>query len=65
MIFDGRTGFMVPITEVLPRSRAARAGICAGDRLLRINDKEIQDVLDYRFYLAERQITLLLWPTKN
>ena len=49
---------MVPITDVLPRSRAAKAGISAGDVLLSINGREINDVLDYRFYLAEREITL-------
>ena len=49
---------MVPITDVLPRSRAARAGLLPGDLLLSINGKEICDVLDYRFYLAERDVTL-------
>ena len=51
---------MVTITDVLPRSRAARAGILTGDVLLSINQKEIRDVLDYRFYLAEKDITLSL-----
>ena len=51
---------MVEITDVLPRSRAAKAGIRAGDVLLTINEKEINDVLDYRFYLTEREITLSL-----
>ena len=51
---------MVPITDVLPRSRAAKAGIRAGDMLVAINQKEIRDVLDYRFYLANREITLSL-----
>ena len=49
---------MVEITDVLPRSRAAKAGIKAGDILVSINQKEINDVLDYRFYLTEREITL-------
>ena len=47
---------MVTITDVLPRSRAARAGIKAGDVLISINQKEINDVLDYRFYLANKEI---------
>ncbi len=51
---------MVRITEVARRSRAARAGIRAGDALLSINAHEIADVLDYRFYLAEEQVTLSL-----
>ena len=48
----------VNITDVLPKSRAAKAGIKQGDILVSINGREINDVLDYRFYLAEKQITL-------
>ena len=51
---------LVAITDVLPRSRAAKAGIRAGDVLVSINDHEISDVLDYRFYLAEEKLTLTL-----
>lgn len=50
---------MVEITEVLPHSRAERAGVKAGDVLKEINGHQIRDVLDYRFYLAERTVTLL------
>lgn len=49
---------MVEITYVEPRSRAARAGIAVGDRLLSIGGNEIEDVLDYRFYLADTLVTL-------
>ncbi len=49
---------MVTITEVLPKSRAAKAGLRPGDILLTINGKEIRDVLDYRFYLTERDVRL-------
>ncbi len=49
---------MVPITDVLPKSRAAKAGIRTGDCLLSINGKEINDVLDYRFYLADELVML-------
>ncbi len=49
---------MVKITNVLPRSRAAKAGICKDDYLVSINGKEIRDVLDFRFYLAEEKIIL-------
>ena len=49
---------MVKIVSVSPRSRADRVGIAAGDLLLSINGREINDVLDYRFYLAEKQITV-------
>ena len=51
---------MVEITGVLPRSRAARKGILAGDILLEINGHKIRDVLDYRFRLAEKTVCLKL-----
>ena len=51
---------MVKITEVYPGSLAARHGIRAGDFLVSINNSPIRDVLDYRFYLAERSVTLQL-----
>ena len=51
---------MVKITGVYPGSRAAKRGIVAGDILTHIDENEINDVLDYRFYLAEREITLRL-----
>ena len=49
---------MVEITYVEPRSRAEKAGIREGDRLLSIGGNEIEDVLDYRFYLADTLVTL-------
>ena len=51
---------MVKITGVERRSLADRKGIKVGDVLVSIDSNEICDVLDYRFYLAERDITLLL-----
>ncbi|MBQ8351966.1 MAG: DUF512 domain-containing protein [Clostridia bacterium] len=51
---------MVEITEVERRSRAAKAKIKPGDMLLSINGNDIQDVLDYRFYLAEERVELSL-----
>lgn len=51
---------MVKITDVLPRTRAEKAGIKCGDVLISINNNEIFDVLDYRFYLTERHVTLRL-----
>ena len=51
---------MVLITDVLPNSRAAKAGIMAGDTLVSINEREINDVLDYRFHLANKRIYLKL-----
>ena len=51
---------MVKICAVEEDSLAAKKRILAGDILLAINGHEISDVLDYRFYLTERRITLLL-----
>ena len=52
---------MVTITAVTPHSRAEKAGILPGDRLHTINFREIRDVLDYRFYLAERTVRLCFY----
>ena len=51
---------MVKITGVECGSRAFKHGIMAGDTLIAINDNEINDVLDYRFYLTEFRVNLLL-----
>lgn len=51
---------MVKITEVAKNSRAAKKGVLAGDVLVSINGREISDVLDYRFFLTNTEITLSL-----
>ncbi len=51
---------MVRIVSVDKHSRADVAGIKAGDNLISIGDREICDVLDYRFFLAEKSILLKL-----
>ena len=51
---------MVKVTFVADNSRAQKAGIAAEDILLSINGNEINDVLDYRFYLANSLISLEL-----
>ena len=48
------------ITAVEPGSYAARAGIVPGDVLVSLDGHEIQDVLDYRFYMTEPRLTLEL-----
>ena len=49
---------MVKIKGIEPRSYAKKAGISAGDILHTVNGNEINDVLDYRFYLTERIVVL-------
>ena len=51
---------MVTVTEVARRSKAARRGVRVGDILVSINGHAIRDVLDYRFYLAEERLSLVL-----
>ena len=51
---------MVKITDVEKNSRAAKRGILPGDVLVKINGNEINDVLDYRFYLTECSVEISL-----
>ncbi|MBQ8415213.1 MAG: DUF512 domain-containing protein [Clostridia bacterium] len=51
---------MVKITEVYTGSRADKVNIKPGDILVSINDNEINDVLDYRFYLTESKVKISL-----
>lgn len=50
----------VVIMAVNPASPASRARIKAGDTLLKINGRDIQDVLDYRFYMPDAKLRLTL-----
>ena len=51
---------MVKITSVEKSSRADKKGVREGDVLIAINGREINDVLDYRFFLTDTNITLTL-----
>lgn len=51
---------MVLINDVLRGSSADLGGVKAGDYLIRINGKDINDVLDYRYYITEPRVRLLL-----
>ena len=51
---------MVKIVSVEERSYAKKVGIRPLDNLISINGNEICDVLDYRFYLADKAVKLVL-----
>lgn len=48
----------VKIYNVTKGSHAEKVGIKSGETLLKINSNEIVDVLDYRFYQVNRQLSL-------
>ena len=56
---------MVRIEKVIPNSLSDLCGIKENDILVSINGKDINDVLDYRFYLAEEKITLTVNRNKE
>ena len=49
---------MVRITEIVPNSCADEIGIKKEDILLTVNGFEINDVLDYQFYMTEENVEL-------
>ena len=55
----------VKITGVVKGSKAYKKRIIPGDKLLEINSKKINDVLDYQFYCAEKKIKLKIQDTKG
>lgn len=55
----------VTITAVEPGSPADKKRIHAGDKLVSVNGSPVTDVLDYRFYLSEERLELLLETAKG
>ena len=51
---------MVKIWAIEPKSIAEKAKIQAGDILVSVNENEINDVLDYRFYITEKKLDLVI-----
>lgn len=49
---------MVEIKSVIKKSPADKAGIKGGDLLLKVNSHEINDFLDYQFYVEESRLTI-------
>ena len=48
----------VIVEKICADSYGEKAGVLAGDELVKINDHEIFDVLDYRFYIQSRKMKL-------
>lgn len=51
---------MVTVASVKKGSLAEKAGILSGDILISVNGNDIADVLDYQFYIAESELTLVI-----
>jgi putative radical SAM enzyme (TIGR03279 family) len=51
---------MVEIIDVLPGSIAEELGIEAGDKVVSVNGKPISDELDYRFYITNEEVELVV-----
>lgn len=49
---------MVKISGIEKKSLAEKVGILPGDILVSVSDNEICDVLDYRFYITEKKLSL-------
>ena len=48
------------VKEIEPFSIADELGIEPGDKLININDNEIEDVFDYHYYVNDEEIVLLI-----
>src|SRR5579859_2171049 len=46
------------VAEIAPRSIAAAIGLQPGDVLVTMNDRQLRDVIDYRFFSAEEHVDL-------
>jgi NifB/MoaA-like Fe-S oxidoreductase len=54
------TGTGGEIAEIVPGSLGATLGLVPGDLLLAINGQRLRDVIDYRFFIAEERVELLV-----
>ena len=54
----GRGTALIEITDIIAGSPADKAGIRAGDCLIAVNDTVIHDVLDYRFAVTAKHLTV-------
>jgi putative radical SAM enzyme (TIGR03279 family) len=54
------TGVGGAIAAIVPASIAAELGLQPGDLVLAVGDRQLRDVIDYRFAIAEERIELLV-----
>ena len=55
-----KSEYMHQISQVYPGSIAEELELAPGDKLLSINGQPIEDVLDYRFYIQNESVTLVV-----
>lgn len=48
------------IAEIVPGSIAEECGLLPGDKIISINDHQIEDIFDYQFYIEEEYLSLLV-----
>lgn len=48
------------ITEIEPQSIAEELGLVPGDILVAINGKNLRDVIDYRFFIADEEVEIVI-----
>ena len=53
------------VTAIKPDSIAEELGVEVGDRLISINDTEIEDIFDYRYLTDDEELTLLMYSAKE
>ncbi len=46
------------ISKVIPNSIAEEVDIEVGDRLLRINENDVKDIIDYKFLITDEVLLL-------
>ena len=59
--FTGGTSYkMISIIQIQPDSIAEELGLEAGDAVVSVNGKEISDALDYKFYITNEEVELVV-----
>ncbi|MCB0304571.1 MAG: hypothetical protein KDI38_12420, partial [Calditrichaeota bacterium] len=51
---------MISIIQIQPDSIAEELGLEAGDAVVSVNGKEISDALDYKFYITNEEVELVV-----